>query len=44
MSTVINSVQIKSFIESLTQEQIDEGNLKNHEEHERQVAEFRKAY
>jgi hypothetical protein len=44
MSTVNNPTQIKSFIESLTHAQIDEGNLKNHEEYERQVTEFRKAY
>jgi hypothetical protein len=34
----------KAFLRSLSQEQIDEGNRRDHAEHERQVAAFRAAY
>lgn len=40
----IDPAQAKAFIQSLTPEQIEEGNLRDHEEHERQVSEFKKAY
>ena len=40
----IDPDRAKAFIRSLTPEQIKEGNRHDHEEHERQVSEFRKAY
>ena len=40
----IDLERAKAFLNSLTQEQIDEGNRRDHAEHERQVTEFRQAY
>jgi hypothetical protein len=40
----VDSDRAQSFLRSLSPEQIEEGNRRDHEEHKRQVAEFRKAY
>lgn len=40
----IDPTRAKAFLSSLSQKQIDEGNHRDHVEHERQVSEFRKHY
>ena len=40
----IDPNRAKAFLRSLTPEQIEEGNRRDHAEHERQVSEFREAY
>lgn len=40
----IDITHAKKFLSSLSQEQIDEGNYRDHVEHERQVSEFRNSY
>lgn len=40
----IDPDRAKAFLRSLSPEQIEEGNRRDHVEHERQVAEFREAY
>lgn len=40
----IDADRAKAFLHSLSSEQIEEGNCRGYEEHERQVSEFRKAY